>query len=201
MSRTIIVATWDEQSKAYQALAEIENSSLLKVNQAGVFHRDMNGRVTIRDGESNTAGVATFGGGLLGSLIGILGGPLGVLLGFSTGALFGSLADLADTSDDSTVLAAISSGLRPGKTALIADLDENDPNVIDALASSSGANLTRYSYDDVLAEVQSAEAAAHAAAKEADKVIREQKRAEKKVEREQKWEETKAKFKSFFERL
>lgn len=106
MARNIIMVTWPEESKAYQALSELRSSASDRVNQEGVVQRGIDGRVQLRDAGRNVNGLGALGGGALGSLIGILGGgPLGVLLGFSTGALFGSLVDVGNEADDTSVLA------------------------------------------------------------------------------------------------
>ena len=163
-----------------------------------MVERTADGRVLLQDGGSNTAGANTLGGSLIGSLIGILGGPLGVLLGFSSGALLGSLVDLGDATDDDDVMTAISKQLLPGTTSLIVDLNETSPQVVDDLAASSGGNLLRYNYDDMLADVLNAEAAAKAASAEAKRVLREQKHDERKADLEKRWDEFKTKFKNAF---
>ena len=85
MPRDVIVITWADGSKAYEALTKLRNSYAADdIYQAGVVERTADGRVLLQDGGSNTAGANTLGGSLIGSLIGILGGPLGVLLGFSS---------------------------------------------------------------------------------------------------------------------
>lgn len=196
MPRDVIVITWPDSSKAYEALTKLRNSYAAdEIYQAAVVERTDDGRFVLQDGGSNTAGANTLGGSLIGSLIGILGGSLGVLLGFSSGALLGSLIDLGDATDDDDVVTAISKQLLPGTTSLIVDLDETSPLVVDDLAAASGGSVLRYNYDDLLAEVLSSEAAAEAARAEAARVLREQKHAERKADLEKRWDEFKAKFK------
>lgn len=199
MTRNIIVITWPESAKAYEAMTQLRNTEGDRIYQAAVVQRAADGRVTIEDGGSNTDGAATLGGGAIGSLIGILGGPLGVLLGFSTGALMGSLFDLGDEVDEDLVLAMISSQMKPGTTSLMVDFDETSPAEADALAASSGGVLVRYNYEDTLAEIMDAEAAAEAARAEAARVLREKKHAERKADLEGRWDEFKTKFKNFFD--
>lgn len=209
MSNVLIKENWNATrrnrdylgygSKAYEALTKLRNSYAADdIYQAGVVERTADGRVLLQDGGSNTAGANTLGGSLIGSLIGILGGPLGVLLGFSSGALLGSLVDLGDATDDDDVMTAISKQLLPGTTSLIVDLNETSPQVVDDLAASSGGNLLRYNYDDMLADVLNAEAAAKAASAEAKRVLREQKHDERKADLEKRWDEFKTKFKNAF---
>lgn len=196
MPRNVIVIAWPDSSKAYEALTKLRNSYAADdIYQAAVVQRDMDGRVVVQDGGSNTDGLKTLGGSAIGSLIGILGGPLGVLLGFSTGALLGSLVDLGDEVDDDDVLGAISKQLLPGTTSLLVDLNEAGTQVVDDLAAASGGVLLRYNYDELLGEIIDSEQAAKAAQKEANRVLREQKKADRKADLEKRWDEFKAKFK------
>lgn len=198
MPRNIIVVTWPEESKAYQVLSDLRAQFGSQIYQAGVAERKKDGRILLKDGDSNVIDAGTLTGSALGALIGILGGPLGVLLGFSTGALMGSLVDLDTAVDDSAVLSKVSAQLAPGSTALFVDMDEHDTSVVDTLVIASNGSLVRYDYDDILAEIVQAEDAARAASKEASRVLREQKRAERKANLEADWQKTKEKFKSFF---
>ena len=196
MPRNVIVIAWPDSSKAYEALTKLRNSYAADdIYQAAVVQRDVDGRVVVQDGGSNTDGLNTLGGSAIGSLIGILGGPLGVLLGFSTGALLGSLVDLGDEVDDDDVLGAISKQLLPGTTSLLVDLNEAGTQVVDGLAAASGGVLLRYNYDELLGEIIDSEQAAKAAQKEANRVLREQKKADRKADLEKRWDEFKAKFK------
>lgn len=194
MPRDVIVITWPESSKAYEALTKLRTYAADAVNQAAVVQRAEDGRVELQDGGSNTDGINTLGGSAIGSLIGILGGPLGILLGFSTGALLGSLVDLGDATDDGDVMSAISKQLMPGTTSLIVDLNETNPQIVDDLASASGGVLLRYDYDELLNEILDSEAAAEAAKAEASRVLRDQKRADRKADIEKRWDDFKAKF-------
>lgn len=198
MTRNIVLVTWPDDSKAYEALTKLKSEDPDRINQAAVIHRESDGRVSLRDGGTNIGGAGTLGGGALGALIGILGGPLGVLLGFSTGALFGALVDTGDEIDDDSVLGLISAALPPGKTGILIDVEESNQDILDKLAAASGGVLLRYDYESTLSEIMSAEAAAEAASDEAARVLREEKKAENKADREAKWEKTKEKFKSFF---
>ena len=196
MPRNVIVIAWPDSSKAYEALTKLRNSYAADdIYQAAVVQRDVDGRVVVQDGGSNTDGLNNLGGSAIGSLIGILGGPLGVLLGFSTGALLGSLVDLGDEVDDDDVLGAISKQLLPGTTSLLVDLNEAGTQVVDDLAAASGGVLLRYNYDELLGEIIDSEQAAKAAQKEANRVLREQKKADRKADLEKRWDEFKAKFK------
>jgi uncharacterized membrane protein len=104
-------------------------------------------------------------------LIGILGGPLGILIGGTTGALIGSLFDVQDAEDTQSVLSDISNSVPIGHTALLADVTEQSPEVIDTAMAQLGGSVLRRPIDEVEAEIASAEKAARAAAREARKEL------------------------------
>src|SRR3954462_7538693 len=85
MDENVIVTTFSEHSRAYEALArlkELAAEGQIEIHDAGVVERAEDGTLHLRDETGDEdEGLATLAGGTLGLLIGILGGPLGVLLG------------------------------------------------------------------------------------------------------------------------
>jgi uncharacterized membrane protein len=117
-------------------------------------------------------------GSLIGMLIGVLGGPLGVLLGWGAGAIMGGAFDVdrAVTSDEAfTVLGR---AIPPGKTAVIASVEEPAVEVIDAEMYKLGGEVTCRPVAEVMGELKAAEEAADAAAREARRELREKRKAE-----------------------
>lgn len=100
--------------------------------------------------------------------------------------------------NDASVLAQMSTFVVPGRTALVAEVNESSTAFVDDLLTRSDAHFTRVPLDEVKAEIAFAEAAANAAAVEASKVLVEQKKAQTVASLEAKWDELKAKFKSIF---
>lgn len=193
----VIILSNAEESKAYQGLTEIKTlhaQSRINLDSALIVETDATGRLSVVDGVDNSVGRATAGGGLIGALVGVLGGPVGVLLGLSGGALIGAAVDADETDDSLTALSFLQGTLTPGTTALVLVATEVDPTAIDALAGELSSTPTRYPAEDVLAEVQAAQAAQAQAERSARESVREQRKAERKAEREQKWEDFKARF-------
>ncbi len=200
MAENLILITWNEPSKAYQALSDLRNGSWnFNLRNAVVVERQREGQFVVKDGAANTIGLGTLSGSLIGMAVGILGGPIGMLLGWSSGALFGSLVDMNKAVDDGSALAAMSHFLPPGSTALMLDVDEQSDAAIDAFADNSGGMVLRKSADLVRAEVSAAEEAADAASKEASRVLRQNRRNEAKDKIEQTWDSLKSKFKHAFD--
>ncbi|OZI71804.1 DUF1269 domain-containing protein [Bordetella genomosp. 12] len=163
-----------------------------------VVQRDASGHISVREGANSIFGTGAATGSVIGAVVGILGGPVGILLGFSGGALFGSLADADAATGDDLLLSSLSAQILPGTTALIADVEEVDPSLLDAFVKSSGGRALRVRYDELFDEVASSVAAAEAAADAAEDAIRAGKKAERKAERDKKWDAVKAKLEKFF---
>lgn len=185
--KNVVLLSWDEPSKAYEALAKFGglSSDGVQVDAAVVVERAKDGQVRVTDGQDNEVGLGTLSGSSIGALVGILGGPLGMLLGFAGGALIGSSVDLDRSVGAEDVIGEMSQALAPGRAGVVAEVDENSPDAIDAFARETGAQLLRRSVDEVLDELAAAEAAADAAAQAARDKVREEKKAERKEKREE----------------
>jgi uncharacterized membrane protein len=194
----VLAVNFAEDSKAYEALSslkELDGQGQLDLAAAAVVVRGEDGHIDVKDevGDSDLTGTAT--GGAVGLIIGILGGPFGILLGGATGLLLGSLYDLDESDATESALGDISRSVRPRRTALLAEADEQSPEVIDNAMASLGGLVLRRSLDDVQAEIAAAEDAQRAAAQEARKRLREQRQAKTKEEIRAKIDELKAKLK------
>jgi uncharacterized membrane protein len=136
------------------------------------------GPCAFRNRPTAVIGAGTVAGGLIGTLVGVLGGPLGVLLGFGTGAMVGGLFDIDRATSVDGALAQLSARVLPGSTALIVEAVETTPEPLDQLAARFNATIERQPAAQVAVEVEAAAAAAEAAQKEANRVLRERKLAE-----------------------
>jgi uncharacterized membrane protein len=191
----VIAVTFEEDSKAYQALSDLrraDGEGRVGVRGAVIVERRPEGTIRLREGEDNVIGAGTAGGSLIGMLLGVLGGPLGVLLGLGAGMAIGAVVDVdrADEADD--VLTQMSTSIPVGTTAIIAEVDEYALEVVDGEMATLGGTVTRRPAGEVLAELEAAEQAARASEKEARRVMREARKAERAEKREQskeKWDE------------
>jgi uncharacterized membrane protein len=193
----VLAVNFGDDAEAYKALTqlkELEAQGQVELAGAAVIVRGEDGHVDIKDdiGETDLEGTAT--GGIVGLLVGILGGPLGVLIGGATGLLIGSLFDMDDSDETESALSDISRSVRPGRPALLAQMDEQTPEVVDTAMAQLGGSVLRWSLEQVEAEVAAAEDAQEAAAKAARKELREQRREQTKEKVQAKIDELKAKF-------
>jgi uncharacterized membrane protein len=180
---SVIEVNFQQDANAYEALTnlkELDSQGQVQLRAAAVVVRGDDGRIAVKDeaGGGTIAGTAT--GGTIGLLIGILGGPFGVLLGGATGLLVGSLFDMEDAEDSESVLSEISKSGRPGHAALLAQVNEPSPQVIDTAMASLGGTVLRRGVEEVEAEIAAAEEAQRAAKRQARKELFEQRRAKQK---------------------
>jgi uncharacterized membrane protein len=192
----VIVVSFAEDSRAYDAittLKELDSQGQIHLAEAGVVTRGEDGRLDVKDEVADETLVGTASGGVVGLLIGILGGPLGVLIGGATGVLVGSLYDLADADDTESVLSDVSKTVRVGRVAVLAQVGEQSPEVVDtAMARLSGTVMRRSVYD-VEAEIAAAQDAQREAKKQARKELRDARRKKNRDEAHAKVAELKAK--------
>src|SRR4051794_17590597 len=193
---SVISVSFGDDSKAYDALTklkELDSQGQVSLAEAAVVIRRQDGQLDTKDvvGDETLAGTAT--GGIVGLIIGILGGPLGVLLGGATGVLIGSLFDLDDDEDTHSVLSEVGHSLRADRTSLLAQVEEQAPDAVDAAMAELGGQILRREVADVEAEIAAAEDAQRAAKRAARKELHEQRRAQAKEKIHAKIEELKAK--------
>ena len=195
MEDSVVVVQFDEPSKAYQALSELNRlgrEGKVEVESAVLLERSKDGTVHTPEGSDNAAGFYLASGGLLGMLIGAVGGPVGMLLGGSIGAMGGSVAELARADDQDVALQAIGERIQPGSPALVAEVTETAEDVIDGAMAALGGKVTRRSASDVYAEVVAADDADFQEGVDALKARVQEHRAEGKA----KWEAFKEKVES-----
>lgn len=86
--------------------------------------------------------------------------------------LVGSLFDLAHADETESVLGDVSKTVRVGRTALLAQVMEQSPEVIDAAMERLSGTVVRRSVDEVEAEIAAAQEAQSGAKRQARKELR-----------------------------
>lgn len=169
----IIVATFEDESKTYQAFSEIKRAAMegqLKINGLTVMHRNLEGNFVVKDSAIRNYG-GSITGGIIGSLIGILGGPLGVLLGWAGGAFLGGMRDAREIMSDQNLFRMISKDMNIGDTALIGEVESEKGRAINQIVSRLGGELLRRPTEDVEADIRAMERAQDSARNEALRVL------------------------------
>jgi uncharacterized membrane protein len=175
---SVLVVTFgddpENDKNAYQALTDLkqlDSQGQIKIAGGAVVTRDLDGRVDVRSEVGNDHYTGTATGGIIGLLVGIIGGPLGVLLGGATGVLVGSLFDIDDVETTESVLGDISKQVHPTRTAVLAQVTEQSPEVIDTAMAKLGGEVLRRPVVDVEQEIAAAQEAQRKAKREARKEL------------------------------
>ena len=192
----VIAVSFDDDHEAYHALTllkELDSQQRVGVQEAVVAVRGEDGQLVEKDGTQSANLAGTASGGLIGLLLGIIGGPFGVLIGGATGLMVGSLYDLADHEETDSALGAISSSVQAGRTALLAVVVEQSPEVVGAAMSGVGGTVLRRPVAEVEAEIAVAEEAERKAKREARKELLRSRHQHDKAAVNAKIEELKAK--------
>ena len=162
----VLVVTFGENpaddTNAYQALTdlkELDSQGQIEIAGAAVVTRDPDDRVDVKSEVANDPYVGAASGGIIGLLVGIIGGPVGMLLGGTYGVLVGSLFDIDDVETTESVLGEISEQVHPTRTALLAQVTEQSPEVIDTAMARLGGHVMRRPAFEVEQEIAAAEEA------------------------------------------
>jgi len=197
---SVLVVTFGEDPEndknAYQALTDLkqlDSQGQIKIAGGAVVTRDLDGRVDVKSEIGNDPYTGTAAGGIIGLLVGIIGGPLGVLLGGATGVLVGSLFDIDDVETTESVLSDISKQVHPTRTAVLAQVTEQSPEVIDTAMARLGGEVMRRPDADVEQEIAAAQEAQRKAKREARKELQKARLEKHKEDAHAKVEELKSK--------
>ena len=165
----------EHDTNAYQALTELrqlDSQGQIKIAGAAVVTRDGGGRVDVKSEVGNNSYVGSASGGIIGLLVGIIGGPVGMLLGGTYGALVGSLFDIDDIATTDSVLSEISDQVQPTRTAVLAHVTEQSPEVIDTAMARLGGQVMRRPVFEVEQEIAAAQEAQRKAERDARSELR-----------------------------
>jgi uncharacterized membrane protein len=196
----VLVVTFGEDAEkdqnAYEALTDLkqlDSQGQIEISGAAVVSRDPDGRVDVKSEVGDAPYAGTASGGLIGLLIGIIGGPLGVLIGGTYGMLVGSLFDIDDVATTESVLGEISKQVQPTRTTVLAQVNEQSPEVIDTAMARLGGQVMRRPFFEVEQEIAAAQDAQLKAEREARSELRKARLEKTKDDAHAKVEELKSK--------
>jgi uncharacterized membrane protein len=151
MNRMLIVV-FDNETAAEtgtRAMKRLDFEGRITVYAMGVIAKDADGKVSIKQ-TPDQVGTGTGVGLAVGSLIGLLGGPVGLAVGAVTGTLVGALRDYWVAGVGLDFIDEATSFLTPGKAALVAEIDEDSVNVVDAAMEASAGMVFRRTRADLI---------------------------------------------------
>lgn len=151
----MLVAIFDNETAAdggLQALRRLHAAGDITLYASGVMVKDAAGKVSVK--KSLDQGPIGTGIGLaVGSLVGLLSGPVGLVAGALTGTLVGAIRDFWVAGVDLDFVEEAAKGLRPGKVALVAEVEEEWVTPVDLALEAIGGHVFRRTRTEV-AEAQ-----------------------------------------------
>lgn len=141
----MVVVVFEDERNAYEgmkSLKELHAEGSLTLYAAAVIAKDAMGVFNVKkavdQGPLGTAiGMAT------GTLIGLLGGPIGVAAGAAFGTAAGAIFDVAQVGVNTDFLDEVSRHLSPGKTAVVAEIEEEWVTPLDTRMEALGGVVFR----------------------------------------------------------
>jgi uncharacterized membrane protein len=151
----MLVAVFDNETAAgsgLQALRKLHAAGDITLYATGVMAKDAHGVVSVKK-SLDEGPVGTVTGLAVGSLIGLLGGPVGVAVGALTGTVAGAVRDFWVAGVGLDFIEEAERCLRPGKVALVAEIEEEWVIPVDAALQAVGGVVFRRTRSE-LAEAQ-----------------------------------------------
>ncbi len=164
----VAVPDMDRATELRNDVERLHSEHGFRLESAAIVMRAADGRVTLYDEVADPDAGVTAAGTAVGAVVGLLTGPLGLLVGGATGAVVGSLFDIAESEDSHAVLGAMSRAVAPGTAALVAIVHEPTPALLDRAAASHGGVVLRSPRGEVELRMAEAEVALLAAQRDAD---------------------------------
>jgi uncharacterized membrane protein len=141
----MLIATFDGEDNAHEAsraLEELDRLGEIALNASAVVKRNAHNGTTVVETRVADA-LATMGGMIAGGLLGLFGGALGFVVGAAVGFVIGAGVDIWRARVDNYFLTGVLNTLERGKAALVADIDEDFTDPIDARMRALGGVVVR----------------------------------------------------------
>jgi uncharacterized membrane protein len=158
----MLVVVFDTEDKAYEgkkALHGLEEEGSIVVYAYAVIAKNTDGTTTVRQSD-DPGPLGTLVGTSLGALIGLLGGPVGLAIGAAAGLVAGGTVDLNKARVGEDFIDDVRQELKPGKFALVADIQEDWTTPVDTRMEALGGTVLRRALSEVKRTVDDEETAA-----------------------------------------
>lgn len=125
-----------------RALKDLEIEGVVGLNGAATVQKAHDGKLTM-NAMADDGPAVTATGALIGGLAGLAIGPLAAAIFAAGGAVFGASAGLTNRGAGMAYAKQVSHDLRPGLTAIVAEVTTKDMAVLVARLESLGGIVTR----------------------------------------------------------
>jgi uncharacterized membrane protein len=158
----MLVVVFPTESAAYEgskALSALDDEGSIVLYALAVIARDSGGHVAVKR-EADHGPLGTTVGLLTGTLVGLIGGPVGAAVGAYVGAVGGGIFDLSRAGVATDFLDEVAGSLKPGKVAVVAEINEEWVTPVDARMEALGGEVLRRARTEVVdAQIASEQAA------------------------------------------
>jgi uncharacterized membrane protein len=135
----MLVAVFENETTAFEglsALKDLHKNGDITLYATAVICKNASGQLQLKSAaDRGPVGSAT--GLLAGSLIGLIGGPVGMAIGAASGYFAGLLFDVSTDGVNFKFLDEVSAALTEGKSAIVAEVDENWTVPVDTRLSNA----------------------------------------------------------------
>lgn len=141
----MVVVVFNDERNAYEGvktLKELHDEGSLTLYAAAVVAKDSTGMLKVKQADDQGP-LGTAIGMATGSLIGLLGGPIGVAAGAAVGTATGAMYDATQVGINTDFLDEVSQHLSPGKTAVVAEIEEEWVTPLDTRMEALGGAVFR----------------------------------------------------------
>jgi uncharacterized membrane protein len=134
-----------EASHALEALGEVDTIGL---NAAAIVTKAPGGAISVTRTHRPARG-GTLGSTAVGTFIGMLSGGVGLIIGAATGLALGASAAVFDKKVRRDFLADVERALEPGKSAVLAQIEEQETAPVNERMAALGGVVFRRALTDV----------------------------------------------------
>ncbi|HAP37954.1 MAG: hypothetical protein US67_C0077G0004 [Candidatus Woesebacteria bacterium GW2011_GWD1_38_10] len=161
MNKMLVIAfnTEEDAYEGLNALKDLDKKGDISLYATAVVIKDFTGKVTVRQAEDQGP-LGTAVGMLTGAVVGALGGPVGMAVGSSAGGLTGAMFDIGDAGVNADFVDEVSKVLLPGKTVVLAEVDEEWVTPIDTKMAQFDGIIFRRAKSEVIEDQLFAESEA-----------------------------------------
>jgi uncharacterized membrane protein len=147
MSLHVVVATFQHEGAARDAIANVKDEGIKLVDQAVVVNNG-DGNITFKEGKDAGGGKGFVYGASTVAVAGLLLGPVGWGALATGGLLGGLISKVHDAGIPSKDIEALGQSLKPGNAAAIAVTQDGDEDRVLAILHNFGGEVVRVAVTD-----------------------------------------------------
>ncbi|HET9747357.1 MAG TPA: DUF1269 domain-containing protein [Chitinophagaceae bacterium] len=143
--KKIIVVAFTEETKANEALHklnELDSLGDITVYDKVLLRKNSNDETEVLSHDSGE-GWRTLAGFTFGSLLGVLAGPVGLVIGMFAGTIAGGISEVTHYDFAEDFGNKIKNRITPGTIAIIAEIEEPSPGLVDSFMQPFGGHILR----------------------------------------------------------